>query len=209
MIFFVFFFSFSIFLAFLFIFFFFLCFIFFCFCQGYLHSGRSEVTRVTVGRDKVFRVCKVNLATLKVAINQTKPCRQFCSVGDKIHDRKLRRFQAEDLKIPNQLHAGLRACSDHKHLFQLLGRARNKQPCLTAAPNQKSFLWTQVRDGKVHLQLWDCVSETFSHPGAEGNLTEPSGKRHSHSHSTDHSHLMWLTTFQHFTLLRTTKVSFV
>ena len=40
----------------------------------FLHSGRSRVTRVTVGRDidqtnQSFRVCKVNLATLKVAIN--------------------------------------------------------------------------------------------------------------------------------------------
>ena len=41
---------------------------------GNLHSGRSKVTRGTVGRDihqpanQSFRVCKVNLATLNVAI---------------------------------------------------------------------------------------------------------------------------------------------
>ena len=49
-------------LAFLFIFCFFL--------KGYLHSGRSKVTRVVVGRDtnQSYRFCKVNLAALKVAI---------------------------------------------------------------------------------------------------------------------------------------------
>ena len=40
---------------------------FFSFFQGSLHSGRSKVTRVTVGRDtdQRFRACKVNLATPK------------------------------------------------------------------------------------------------------------------------------------------------
>ena len=49
---------------------FFVCFFDFLF-QGSLHSGRSEVTRVTVGRDtdQSFRVCKVDLSTLKVARN--------------------------------------------------------------------------------------------------------------------------------------------
>ena len=47
-------------------------FLFFCLrflFKRYLHSGMSKVTRATVGRDtnKSFRVCEVNLATLKVA----------------------------------------------------------------------------------------------------------------------------------------------
>ena len=49
-------------------------FVFLCF-QSFLHSGRSKVTRVTVGRDTTiqsFRVCKVNLATLKVATTTTQ-----------------------------------------------------------------------------------------------------------------------------------------
>ena len=54
---------------------FFSCFLVFFFCLrffssfGSLNSGRSKVTRVTVGRDihRSCRVCKVNLATLKVA----------------------------------------------------------------------------------------------------------------------------------------------
>ena len=43
---------------------------FFSFFQGSFHSGRSKVARVTVGRDvdQSFRVCKVNLATLEVAL---------------------------------------------------------------------------------------------------------------------------------------------
>ena len=46
-----------------------MCFFFFVF-WGSLHSGRSKVTRVTVGRavHQCFRVCKDNLATLKVAL---------------------------------------------------------------------------------------------------------------------------------------------
>ena len=62
--------------AFLFIFFFLVfCVRFYSFFQffflGSLHSGRSKVTRVTVGRDtnQSIRVCKVNLATMKVATN--------------------------------------------------------------------------------------------------------------------------------------------
>ena len=56
------------FLSFLFFFFFFLLaflFIFFSFFNS-LHSGRSKVTRVTVGRDvhQIFYVCKVNLAKM-------------------------------------------------------------------------------------------------------------------------------------------------
>ena len=51
------------------------CFFFACvpFFDGYLHSGRSKVTPATVGRDtnQSFRVCKVDLATLKVAENLT------------------------------------------------------------------------------------------------------------------------------------------
>ena len=69
-------FNFPCFLAFLFISLFFLFFIdcvsfHFLFCSGSLHSGRSKVARVTVGRDILpsFRVCKVGLTTLKVAIN--------------------------------------------------------------------------------------------------------------------------------------------
>ena len=54
---------------------FFFCLRFFSFpsFKGYLHSGRSMVARVTVGRDtnQSFRVCKVNLATLKVATRTT------------------------------------------------------------------------------------------------------------------------------------------
>ena len=51
-----------------------------CWClvkKSYLHSGRSKVTRVTVGRDThlSFRVCEVNLATLKVATKlRALPC---------------------------------------------------------------------------------------------------------------------------------------
>ena len=37
--------------------------------------------------------------------------------------------------------------------------------------------------GTPALQSWDCVSETFC--DAEGNLTDPSDKRHSFSHSID------------------------
>ena len=66
-------FSFSFLVAFLFIFFLYVF-------QGSLHSGRSQVTSITVGRDtnKSFRVCKVDLATLQVAINFFKT--QFCYV---------------------------------------------------------------------------------------------------------------------------------
>ena len=48
---------------------FFFCLRFFSFFEGSLHSGRSKVTRATVGRDtnQSFRVCNVHLATLKVA----------------------------------------------------------------------------------------------------------------------------------------------
>ena len=58
----------SFYLRFFSLFFFLLAFLFIFFS---LHSGRSKVTRVTVGRDvdKSSRVCKVNLSTLKVAIN--------------------------------------------------------------------------------------------------------------------------------------------
>ena len=46
--------------------FFFIFLLFFVACVS-SHPGRSKVTRATVGRDtdKSFRVCKVNLATLK------------------------------------------------------------------------------------------------------------------------------------------------
>ena len=51
-----------------------------------LHSGRSKITRVTVGRDhQCFRVCKVNLVALKVAIkfSATKAKRKFFKFGKK------------------------------------------------------------------------------------------------------------------------------
>ena len=53
-----------------FLFYFLLAFLFIF--DGSLHSGRSKVTRVTVGRDtnQSLRVCKLNLATLKVAITE-------------------------------------------------------------------------------------------------------------------------------------------
>ena len=45
----------------------------FLFFQGCLHSGRSKVTRV-VGRDTIqsFRVCKVTLATQKIATKENR-----------------------------------------------------------------------------------------------------------------------------------------
>ena len=57
-------------LFFFFFFFFFIFPFFFKKKKGSSHSGRSKVTRVTVGRDtdQSFRFCKVNLATLKVAM---------------------------------------------------------------------------------------------------------------------------------------------
>ena len=67
-------FHFPLYLSFLFIYFFFL--------KGSLNSGRSKVTRVAVGPDihqptnHSFRVCKVNPATLKVAITHKKKTRR-------------------------------------------------------------------------------------------------------------------------------------
>ena len=43
----------------------------------------------------------------------------------------------DNCKIPNQLQAECYAYLDHKHLFHFPGCARSKQPCLTAAQNQK------------------------------------------------------------------------
>ena len=53
-----------------------LFFFFFCNFKGSLHSSRSKVTRVTVGRDPSFRVCNVNLATRMIA---TKDSSMTCA----------------------------------------------------------------------------------------------------------------------------------
>ena len=52
--------------------------------EGSVHSGRSKVTRIMVGRDtnQSFRVCKVNLATLNVA----NILNLFASLGDHFFD---------------------------------------------------------------------------------------------------------------------------
>ena len=50
----------------------------------------------------------------------------------------------EVYKISNQLQAECCAYLEHKRLFRFLVCARSKQPCLTAVPNQKLILWTQV-----------------------------------------------------------------
>ena len=44
-------------------------------------------------------------------------------------------------------------------------------------------------EGTQALQLWDCVSETFSHSDAKGNFVRPSGERHSLTHSIGHMSL--------------------
>ena len=65
---------------------FFFCLRFFSFCKSSSRSGRSKVTRVTVGHDtdQSVRVCKDDLATLKVAMKMVmapsgceyRPCMQ-------------------------------------------------------------------------------------------------------------------------------------
>ena len=105
-----FFFIFPVFLILAFLFIFFFSSFHFClvFLKDSLHSGKSKVTRVTVGRDtnqptnQSSRVCKVDLPTLKVAIRlQTYSssvllrviaflfffckCALRCFVGQKLH----------------------------------------------------------------------------------------------------------------------------
>ena len=64
----------------------------FSFQKGCLHSGRSEITRVTVGRyiHQSLGACGVNLATLKVAIrttNTTSRTNQHHEQNHPNHDR--------------------------------------------------------------------------------------------------------------------------
>ena len=67
------------------------------FCEGSLRSGRSKATCVTVGRDtdQSFRVRKINLSTLKVAI--TNPTTTQVESGRK-NPVRTRCFDHEDMK---------------------------------------------------------------------------------------------------------------
>ena len=86
---------------------------FLCFFKGSLHSGRSKVTRVAVGRntDQSFRVCKVNLATPEGRNKQIErhagrgaACRntfsrrksQILGANDHIHGSRNHRGAAQD-----------------------------------------------------------------------------------------------------------------
>ena len=68
--------------------FFLLAFLFiFCFFEGYLHSGKSKVTRDTVGRDihptsQSCGTCKGNVATLEAATNSKNRSAKITAVTD-------------------------------------------------------------------------------------------------------------------------------
>ena len=109
-------------------------------------------------------------------------------VGDTFQDCEARFFQDASFacRHSNQLQAEFYAFSDKK---------QNKQPCLTAVPNQKELLWTPV-----------CAWKVCQH-GNRGIVLQ---KRFSQSEETSRAqvafvirylfplitcHLMWLTTF--------------
>ena len=86
----------------------------FFFFQGSSHSGKSKVTRVTVGRDtkQSFRVCKVNLATLKVAthFHATVPWRfHFCRDQPKSAPLKFNVLSVDEGSLHTQLFSSQRS----------------------------------------------------------------------------------------------------
>ena len=141
---------------------------------------RSRLPSTIVERSKFGRldlVWTVNMLHEKFErliwyISQAKSERQegFCW-------RPIQDF--DSCKIPRQL---------QRCVFQSLGCASSKQPCLTAAPNLGYVHWTLVLESKVHqdCKLWDCVLETCFRSDARGNPTRPSGKRHLLSHFIEH-----------------------
>ena len=131
---------------------------------------------------KCNKACGRSLARLISHINQTKHDRQNCFVWHKIQDWSAGFFEeasfAGDLQDSiNQLEAECTAHLNQKHVLRFLKCARNKQPCLTAVPNQKQFLWTLVStaivglcygnmfacrcQGKPHAPMWQ--TSIFSH----------------------------------------------
>ena len=105
------------------------------------------------------KACAKRLAPLISYNSQTKYCRQYCSVGDIFQDWNL-------------------------ELFQDASFAGEVVPISWMCKEDNISL-----DSLQALEFWDGVKETCSHSDAKGNVTRPSGNRHSSSHSIHHMSL--------------------
>ena len=106
------------------------------------------------------KACDERLAHVTSYIHQTTHHRHCCAVGNKIEDCKLRIFQ--DASVAGDLQYSKSTSGGMLCVFLFPGGARHKQPCLTAVPNQKEFLWPLIGEWEVN-QHCNCGIVSWRH----------------------------------------------